>query len=264
MENTVHSTAKIKSTFFPCKNATSTIRCYLNHHTASMNWSKLDAVSLIDGILLTQFQLILFYFHLLFTDNRWKCDVERRKKIFKFFFFCVGCHSKGVTVFDALFTSVHSVSTNSNEEPKSFIKGDEIVNTIFFATRCACQIYVHVCVYVFECVTRVPYSRGFAIQFTVLYVCTMYNIVAVTLHLPTRTKIYMHRTSNTHSRTCLYTCVCSTHSETVKQCTNVLPSHVCICCCCCCCCYCSRFVPWMHKVPFGVLLLLWFKVTIVW
>lgn len=109
-------------------------------------------------------------FRTLFTDQSMEMRCRSERKSSSFFLFFVGCHSKGVTVCDALFTSVHSVSTNSNEEPKSFIKGDEIVNTIFFATRCACQMCVHVYVraYVCECVlhkcvTRVPYSRGFAI-----------------------------------------------------------------------------------------------------
>lgn len=108
-----------------------------------------------------------------------------------------------------------------------------------------------------ECVTRVPYSRGFAIWFTVLYrVCecghcaVLYNIVAVTVNLPTRlaqTRKHTCTNANTDSQmhTFTFVCVCvSTHSS----------PFACMYICCrrrCCCCCCSRFVvPWIHMCTF--------------
>lgn len=90
-----------------------------------------------------------------------------------------------------------------------------------FATRCACQMCVHmyvcvayewVCVwvYVFECVTRVPYSRGFTVQ-------CVYIVAVVTVHLPTHTNANTDSQIHKHERT--HVCMCI-------WVRTVLPSHM--------------------------------------
>lgn len=103
-----------------------------------------------------------------------------------------------------------------------------------------------------ECVTRVPYSRGFAIWcVSVDTVLCVYNIVAVTVNLPTRLGSHKHK--NTHAQTQTLTLKC-THLHLCLRMyvwsRTVLPSRACI--------FavvvvvaCSRFVvPWIHMCTF--------------
>lgn len=81
------------------------------------------------------------------------------------------CFSKGVTVFYALFTSVHTVSTNANDEP-AIHNGDEYIRSDMMP---ACSVYV--------CV-RVVYA--FFVQRVAVVLC-IYGPLSNIPHAHTRT-----------------------------------------------------------------------------
>lgn len=118
-----------------------------------------------------------------------------------------------------LFTSVHSVSTNSNEARIIHKKGDEIVNTNFPLLRYArANAFVCMCLSqsVTVCVTRSLFQR--VLVYRIVH-CTLYIVAVFQL-------TDSHQYSNiqcTHQHMCTKRTLMHTyaqrHSTTVKQCT---------------------------------------------